>query len=314
MTTPVQLRPLGIGEVLDVALKIVWRNAGTLLRVVVFVVFPVQVVSALVTASATPDRLNTSSGSFGTTGTVSRSDLGAVVAAVLVVAVLGFIASTLASGACFRAIASAYLGERTGWRSSLGYALSHVHSLLWVTILGGLLAGLGTIACILPGIYLWVAFSVAVPALLTEGVRGRKALGRSRALVRGYWWRVFAVGALGYLLSGILSGVISGLVVGVSTVSAGQATIAGIVVSIVAGTVSKALTTPFVAAFITVLYFDLRVRKEAFDLQLLAERIGVEPPAGALAAPGPLVPPAQDDDRPPFWPPPPGWKPGGGSE
>jgi hypothetical protein len=306
MTAPTQLRPLGIGEVLDVALKIVWRNAGTLVRVVVFIVFPVQVVSALITASAAPGNLNTGS-SFGRSAGPTGSDVRALVAGSLVVLVLGLISSILASGACFRAIASAYLGERTGWRESLSYALRHVHSLLWVTLLSGFAAGLGAILCLIPGIYLWVAFSLAVPVLLTEGVRGRHALGRSRELVRGSWWRVFGVVMLGYILAGILSGAISALVIGVTTVQSGQASLLGIVVSIVAGTVSKVATTPFTAAFITVLYFDLRVRKEAFDLQLLAQRIGVEPPPGALARSSEQV---DDPGQPPFWPPPPGWKPG----
>ena len=280
------------------------------MRVVVFVVLPVQIVSALITASADPGSLNTRS-SFGSSGPTA-SDVQAVIGATLIVLVLEVLSSTLASGACFRAIASAYLGERTGWRESLSYALRHVHSLIWVTFLTGLAAGVGFVLCVIPGIYLWVAFSLAVPVLLTEEVRGRRALGRSRDLVRGFWWRVFAVVVLGYILSGILSGAISALVVGVSTVQQGQASLLGIVVSIVAGTVSKLLTTPFIAAFITVLYFDLRVRKEAFDLQLLAQRIGVEPPAGALAGP---PPPAEDaSDKPPFWPPPPGWKPGGADQ
>ena len=33
-------------------------------------------------------------------------------------------------------------------------------------------------------------------------------------------------------------------------------------------------TTPFIAAVTTLVYFDLRVRKEGFDLALLAERMG----------------------------------------
>jgi hypothetical protein len=305
------LRPLGIGELLDVALKIVWRNAGTLVRVVIFVVLPVQVVTALLAASASPSSLNTRSGNFAGSQPFSSSDAKALIGFGVVTVVLSFISSSLASGACFRAIASAYLGERTDWKSSLVYALKHLHSIMWISFLSSLLAGLALIACVLPGIYLWIGFAVAVPALLTEGVRGSNALGRSRALVKGYWWRVFGVVLLGYLLSSILGGAIEGAVVGVSTVQAGQASVIGVVVNIVAGTVSSVLTTPFVAAFVTVLYFDLRVRKEAFDLQLLAQRIGVDPPAGALLAPSaPLV----DDrgDEPPFWPPPPGWKPRSG--
>jgi hypothetical protein len=58
------------------------------------------------------------------------------------------------------------------------------------------------------------------------------------------------------------------------------------------------------------------VRKEAFDLQLLAQNIGVEPPPG-WAPPTDVRPPTPGGtvggEQPPFWPPPPGWKPGGGT-
>jgi hypothetical protein len=296
-----QLRPLGIGEILDVAMKIVWRNAGTLLRVVVFVVLPVQIASTLIAVSATPNADSNFSG----------SDVAAVAVGAGAAGILSFIGSTLASGACFRAIAGAYLGHRTGWRDSIRYALHRLLSILWVTILVGIVTVLGFILCIIPGIYLGVGFSLAIPVLLTEDARGGRALGRSRELVRGNWWRVFAVVALGYLLSAILGGAIEGLVAALTSVSTTPDSVVSALVSIVAGTVSSLVTTPFVAAFLTVLYFDLRVRKEAFDLQLLAERIGVEPPArpAAPTAPGP----AESSEEPPFWPPPPGWKPGGGT-
>lgn len=306
-----QLRPLGIGEILDVSLKIVWRNAGTLIRVVVFVVFPVQVLTALLAASASPDSLNSGS-TFGPERQPG-TDAKAFAAFAVLTVILSFLSSTLSSGACFRAIASAYLGERTGWKQSLDYALKHLHSIVWVTFLSTAVAVLGLIACVIPGIYLFTTFTVAVPALLTEGVRGRSALGRSRKLVRDHWWRTFAVVLLGYLLTGILGGAIDGVLIGFTSIQSGDNSLAAIVLSIVAGTVSSVLTTPFTAAFITVLYFDLRVRKEAFDLQLLAQRIGVEPPPGAGLAPSA---PVEDTggEQPPFWPPPPGWKPRGGSD
>ena len=314
MTGPApQLRPLGIGEILDVSLKIVWRNAGTLIRVVVFVVLPVQIVSALLGASLVSDSTNTFSFRSQNQATISSSDVNAAIGYGVAIVVLALISSTLASGACFRAIASAYLGEQTGWRESLRFALRRFPSLLWITFLAGLLSILGAIACLIPGIYLWVAFSVAVPAMMTEGVRGRKALGRSRSLVRNFWWRAFGVAFLGYLLTGILSSVVSGLILGISAFNTSADSLAGIVLSVIAETLSKVLTTPFLAAFVTVLYFDLRVRKEAFDLQLLAQRIGVEPPPEALARLSEPAPLASGDDQPPFWPPPPGWKPGGGA-
>jgi integral membrane sensor domain MASE1 len=152
---------------------------------------------------------------------------------------------------------------------------------------------------------------VAVPVLLTEGVKGRKALERSRQLVRGHWWRTFGVVVLGTILAGVLSGAIGAVVIGVTSVS-DHRSLTAIVVSVVGNTAGRLITVPFSAAFVTVLYFDLRVRKEAFDLQLLAARIGVDPDPAALALP---VEPVADAglDKPPFWPPPPGWKPGGGA-
>ncbi len=68
------------------------------------------------------------------------------------------------------------------------------------------------------------------------------------------------------------------------------------------------LATPAAAAFITVLYIDLRVRKEGFDLLLLARRLGVERAPGQ-EPPSFLPEPAPVGSQPPFWPPPPGWKP-----
>ncbi len=47
-----------------------------------------------------------------------------------------------------------------------------------------------------------------------------------------------------------------------------------LVLSAVAGILGLAISTPFQAALLTVIYFDLRVRKEGFDLELLADGIG----------------------------------------
>jgi hypothetical protein len=89
----------------------------------------------------------------------------------------------------------------------------------------------------------------------------------------------------------------------------------------------------------TILYYDLRVRREGYDMQLLAEQLGL--PAESLRSaqpeawsPGSVAPPTFGPGAgftapqapgaappigpesvgkpggPPFWPPPPGWRPG----
>jgi hypothetical protein len=153
---------------------------------------------------------------------------------------------------------------------------------------------------------------VAVPVLLTEGLRGRAALGRSRRLIKGRWWGTLALIVLGAILTGVVNSALSALVVGLAASGESANTVLGFTVGTIAATAAKALTTPFTAAYVTVLYFDLRVRHEAFDLQLLALQVGVDPPEGGAGLLEP--PPPAPTEQPPFWPPPPGWKPRGGPD
>ena len=306
-----ELRPLGIGEVLDVGIKIVWRNAATMFWIVVPIVLPVQFLASLILVSAENE-----SEQVGTidpvTGeiTYDTTETWIVLTAFVAVALLGLLVLTLVTAACFKAVGDAYLAERPSAKSSLGYALRRTHSIIWVTILTWILVLIGFVLCIIPGIWLYVSFAVAVPVLLTEGVKGRKALGRSRKLIRGYWWPAFAIILLGTLLTGIVSGVVGALLEAASLTDADNDTVT-ILTGTVGDTVAAALTTPFSAAFVTVLYFDLRVRKEGFDLQLFAERLGLAPrPEGEYRPPPPASEaPESSGDQPPFTPPTPGWQP-----
>ncbi len=314
-----QLHPMGIGEILDVAIKLYRRNAWTLIRIVLVIVVPVTIVANLIQVSATPSNLNPQFGfsSFTSTSnnTVSGHDAVTLFVGILVALALTWVGSLVATGATFKALAGSFVGEQPEWRSSLGFAARRIHSLVWVSLLGGFLTIVGFILLIIPGIYLGIAFTVAVPALLSENLRGSKALARSRRLVKGRWWPTLGLVILGSLLAGVVNSALVGLAVGVAAEGANASTVLGFTVSTTASILAKAITTPFTAAYVTVLYFDLRVRREAFDLQLLALQVGVDPAEGGVRLS--LNPPAGAPvcsplglDQPPFWPPPPGWQPG----
>jgi hypothetical protein len=317
-STP-QLRPLGVGEILDVGIKIYMRNALTLFKIVVFVVLPAQILVNIAEISALPSNVTLQSGSgggvspFGGTmvqdGTITGHQLTVLLVGFIAAFLIQFVAARFAQAGCFRAIADAYLGEEVSWRSSLGFALRRLPAIVGLSILSGIIVGLATLLCVIPGIYFYVAFSVAVPVLLVEGAGPSRSLGRSRELVQGRWWGTLGVTAVGYFLVTIVSLTISGLVVGVAFAAPARNTVSGFVLNTLSATLGSMIATPAAAAFITVLYIDLRVRKEGFDLLLLARRLGVE------LAPGqeppsfmPTLPPA--GSQPPFWPPPPGWEPG----
>jgi hypothetical protein len=303
-----QLRPLGIGEILDVGIKITMRHWWTLARAVLVVVVPLQLVAAIVDVSASGGVVT----STGDPATIEEDEVWTFVAAALVALTLTLLAQTIATGACFKAVADAYLGNVPSWKRSLAEVLRRLHSIIWVSILAFVLGALGLIACIAPGIWLYISWTVAVPALLTEGVTGRRALGRSFRLVRGFWWRTFAIIILGSVLAGILEAALGGVLGAVSFATSSD--VVDVVTSLLSAVVAGAITVPFVAAVTIVLYVDLRVRKEGFDLALLVQRFG-EPGAGAPVvppAPPPYVPPPRPTftgSQPPYWPPPPGWKP-----
>ena len=306
-----RLRPLRVGEVLDVAIKVYRHRFADLTKAVSVIVVPVGVLNVLVTLSASTlddDTTTTSTftDGFGLTSTSTSIDTGELwtfVAGFLIVAVLTWFATQLATAACFDIVSGTYLDREPDWRESLALAWRRAGSLVWLELVYGVFLLLAFIACVLPGIYFYVAWAVAVPVLLFEDLRGRAALKRSRELLRGRWWPAAAVLILVTILGGILGTAIQGLLLAVVTTTDNE--LVDALASGISQTAASILTTPFAAAATCVLYYDALVRKEGFDLQQLAAGFGVEP--AALPAEGPV-----DDgtgEQPPFWPPPPGWRP-----
>lgn len=311
------LRPLRVGEVLDVAIKVYLRNAWTLFKVVLVVVAPVELLSAFVIVSSLPEPGASGGQPF------EVGDLAPFVAGAVVTSVLWWVATTLATGACFKAVTGAYLGAAPGWRESLRFAGSRLPAMLWVTFLAFVLGGLGFLVLILPGvvavagapdnaggvlllllgvaagvvlgIWIWIRWSVAIPAMLTEDVRGRRALGRSFGLVKGRWWPTFGAIALAAIIGGIVSTIVSSIADAVLFADSDASFATSVTVDTVASIVVGVIVTPLQAAIVAIIYFDLRVRKEGFDLELLTQRLGL-PSQRAGAAP-PRAPGSRPPER-----------------
>ena len=152
-----------------------------------------------------------------------------------------------------------------------------------------------------------------------EGVGGFAAMKRSMELVDGRWWAT-----LGRLLAAyvLLFAVLFGVTALGSAIASGV-TLHNVTLYVALGgllnVIASILIAPFVAAVLTVIYIDLRVRKEALDIELVAREFsgpgsivpapspGV-PTAPSVAPPGGTAPttPAPTDPAPPSeptWPP-----------
>ena len=326
---------------LDLAIKIYRQRFVPMAKAVVVVVAPVAVITALAQVSLASDSEDLL-GPVDATGqpTVDGGEFWTFAAGFVVVFLLTFIAAQLATATSFKLVAGAYLDEPPDWRESMRFAFKRLGALVWLTIVFAFLLVLGLLACVVPGVYLYVAWSVAVPALLLEDRRGWKALKRSKELVKGRWWSVLGAIFLSGLLAGIVQAVFSGLLAAV--VGSSDNEVVNATAGAIANTASSMLTTPFAAAVIMVVYFDLRVRKEGFDLELLAQRVGVDVPPGVARPssrepggpahggfgqwpppgdaprgqwppsdqpPGPPTDQPSGGPAPPSWPPPPGSSP-----
>ena len=300
------LRPLGFGEILDVGIKLYLRHWRPLMLCVVGLVLPAQILSVLALLSVAPDLLDPT-----TTSTIEPGEEDSFIAAQSVAALLQALVYVIATAACFKAVSDAYLGAEPSARRSLGFAVGALPRLLLLALLAMLGLIVAFLLLVIPGIWLSVAWSLAVPALLFEKVSPWKALGRSRRLVKGRWWPIFGVLVVGVVLVSFLAGIVQAIVQVVPALLADGNQVVLAVSTVVAGTLGSVLTTPFTAAIVALVYFDQRVRKEGFDLQLLADGLG-QPYDPSTAPPAPLiepeVTPAQRASAP-YWPPPPGWTP-----
>jgi hypothetical protein len=301
-SNPAQLRPLGIGEILDAGIKIYRNKFATMLKAVAVVIIPVQVLNILITLSLR----DTSTTTTGSTTTTDGSGWAGV-AALLLIVVISIVSSALAEAASLKAVSDSYLGTDTDWLGSLRFGFSRLGSLLWLTLIHGVLLLLAFAACIGPGVWLYAAWSVAVPALLLEGTRGLKALGRSFNLVRGRWWSTAATLLVANLLATAVAFGFGVLALPLVFAGNGNDFVVDLANGILGG-IASVLTIPFVAAVVAVIYFDLRVRKEGFDLQLMAQRIGA-PGAPVSPAPMPWTAYPAPGAGSGWAPPPPGWHP-----
>jgi hypothetical protein len=196
-------------------------------------------------------------------------------------------------------VADTYLGRPTSARASLAYAASRLGDTLWLTIVlfVGLVAAL--IALILPAIWLGIAWSVAYPVMLVEGQGGVGALRRSFQLTQGRWWATFGRIAGSYVLVLVLSAVAATAFAAPAEAFSDDTSFVALVLEHAGDVIVSLITTPFLAAVATLVYFDLRGRKEGFDFA------GAGGGAGAGSdSPAASPAPAREPARGGLWAPP----------
>jgi hypothetical protein len=276
-----ELRPRSVGEVLDAAVLLYRARFGALMKAAAIVVIPLTVLILLIQLSALPDEFTVGLTGEATPVYGSHTDqlvaLGAIVTTLFISAVM----TTFVSAATTRIVADAYVGQPDD-----GQTLTDVRRralpLIGLTIVSSLGVFAGFALCIVPGLWLQVAWSVAIPVLMLERTSVFKALGRSFAQTKARFWLAFGVVWLSQLLISTLS---FGLAAGLGwVIQSSDSATAEVIAQSVSSAIATTITLPFAAAALVVLYFDLRIRTEAFDVQMMIARLDASRAADAMPA------------------------------
>lgn len=294
-----QLRPLGVGDIVDRVFALYRARPALYLAVsavpyLLFVLVTIGAGIVLVTGTAgVTDLVNVlAQGDVpdpALFANVTISFLGFVL--FLIIAAVVILSSQTA--ALVYAMSSRYLGRpvtlndafRAGLRASprvigAGLLLFLAVILLWVLIV--VLMVISRQALVAAGLvffgvvatfYLFASTLVAPVVATIEGVGPLTALRRSWSLSQGNRWRIVGLQLLLLVLNGVISALISAIFVSTLIADVGLRT--------AAQQITNAATTiawsPVEWGTFAILYYDLRVRREAFDLQLAAEALPREP-------------------------------------
>jgi hypothetical protein len=245
----VALRPLSIGEILDTSFQLYRRHFRSLAGIVLI-------------CNTVPLLLDVYVESSG--GKVAHPFLG------LLSAILLLVLNSIATAATVFVVSEAYLGRTMTTGEALSRAQPFVGRLVVSHILYGLLVFIGFLLLIVPGLIVLVGLVLTAPALVIESIpEATLALGRSWRLTKGSRWKlvgVFIPLVILFMLPMMGAFVLVGIVAAMTGGSGAWAAVAG---AAIVGLV-QLVFTPLVNCALTVAYYDQRVRKEGFDLEVLA--------------------------------------------
>lgn len=303
----VNLVPLSLGELLDQTFstfrKHFWLFAGIMVIPQGLMVAFNIIIQATMNPAAFPQPHQNPQAAAQAAQSAMRAGLAS-----LGIIIPYLIVYTMALGASTYALSEIYLGRTTTIRASyravrrkvwslLGVFLSIMVRTLGIFALVGVLfffmiAGVAPMAKVMPLIAIVVVliaflgmiitgvlvviflvrYSVAVPATVLEKLSARQALKRSVALTKGYLWRLLIVAALMWMIHVTLVSLCQApFTVGaiLAGIKGGPPSLWLTIPGLLFGGVASVATAPLIMISFAIAYYDLRVRKEGFDLHLM---------------------------------------------
>ena len=252
-------RPRSITEILDASFHLFRRHFKPLVTLTAVTYLPLAVLSLLYSRYA---------------GFTADTPPTAFPASTFIFFPIMLIWFTIMSALVTTMASRAYLDEPlepgTVWRTSAPRLLSAIAATFIVVFI----AGIGLVFFAIPGIYLYTRFGSAPIIAVLEGVSFSDALKRASVLSSDRKLHIFGVTLLALLLYFVVS-----LGLGVVALLTPSALLRSLVSFV--GTI---FTWPIIPIIQTVLYYDLRIRAEGYDVELMTRRLDQSPGSAVEAA------------------------------
>jgi hypothetical protein len=258
MTT--SLRPMSLGELLDRSFFLYRKHFALFVGIIALphlVLLAFQLVGVAVRAS--------------TVVTFTAAGLAWPLAGIVIY--LGAVAAS--QGATVVAVSKVHLGATTSISEAFAGIKGRILYLALIMIGVGIGIGIGLILLIVPGIILALMWAVTIPVAVLEDKGLRDSTSRSAELTKGSRGRIFMI----YLLFFVLTYIVYILweipiLAAIGLFSRVPHPLAALPVwtqiAFPVGTfLSQCLVGPLLTIALSLVYYDQRVRKEAFDLQLM---------------------------------------------
>ncbi len=258
MRGDIHFEPMTVGMILDAAIRIYFRNFWLLVGIAAVGYLPQLLLPLLVALAQALD-----------------SDLSMLI---IMLGALGNLVWWLllypwTLGAATYAISRIYLGEEADLWKALRVALDEVGTLFLTSLIVSVIVFIGLLLLIVPGILWWLSYSLIVPVIMLEGTNSQEARWRSRELTRNYRGRILVLFVIVIFLQFVAQLAAIGLV---------GALFENILLTQAVQWVATVLAVPLPIVLTILLYYDLRIRKEGFDLELLSGALGRSRPQSTL--------------------------------
>lgn len=281
ISTAPTLRPLGIGQLLDHAIRLYRRNFLKFVGIIAVVQIPATLLQLFFSTWVLQEGAQQNFEDLACLG-----PLGGLITGLVSLALV----QGLATAALTRAVADHYLGESTGFLDTFRKIGSSWLTLIGALILAGIYALLLIIWFLIPcigwitglGILFYfgmVVIPLIAPVIVLENQSASQAIRRAWDLARRrFWWVLGFVFVLFLFNQLIVSGpsLLMTLLLDFSVYPASgtgfwDAYSLQVVIQSLVSLVLGLIYLPLQLTCITLMYFDLRVRTEGFDLALQAE-------------------------------------------